>query len=79
MENGWRQKDGNYCDDWRTLAGAYNSVLRTGKNAKYGKVQPKKEETVVERKRLLPNYICYTDAAAITIPPIRQVVLRILL
>lgn len=62
-KNGWRKKDGNYCDDWRTLAGAYNSVLRTGKNAKYGKVQPKKEETVVERKRLLPNYICYTDGS----------------
>lgn len=62
-KNGWRKKDGNYCDDWRTLAGAYNSVLRTGKNAKYGKVQPKKDGDSSGGEKLIPNYICYTDGS----------------
>lgn len=63
FEIGWKNKDGNYCEDWRTLAGTYNSVLRTGENAKYGKVKPKSKDIVVEKKRLAPNYICYTDGS----------------
>lgn len=61
--HGWKQKDGCYPKDWRTLAGTFNSVLRTGKNAKYGKVESKTEVVVLEKKRLMPNYICYTDGS----------------
>ena len=63
FENGWRDKDGRYCDDWRSLAGVCNSILRTGKNAKYGKVKLKAKGVIVEKKRLAPNYICYTDGS----------------
>lgn len=62
-ERRWKTNDGELIKDWHTLADEINSLLRTGKNAKYGKVQPKKEETIVKRKRPLPNYICYTDGS----------------
>lgn len=65
-EKGWKTKKGKIADDWRILACAYNSTLRTGKDAKYGKVKRKQGKNVVarqDRKEGLPDYVCYTDGS----------------
>lgn len=64
-DRGWRTKKGKLANDWRILAGAYNSTLRDGKDAKYGKVVRKQAKNVEARKeeKNLPDYVCYTDGS----------------
>lgn len=65
-DKGWKTKKGKIANDWRILAGAYNSTLRDGKDAKYGKVvrkQAKNVEARKEKEKNLPDYVCYTDGS----------------
>lgn len=63
-DKGWKTKKGKIANDWRILAGAYNSTLRYGKDAKYGKVVRRQVQKVEARKeKNLSDYICYTDGS----------------
>lgn len=78
-KNEWRQKDGNYCDDWRTLAGAYNSVCEQARMQSMERFNLRKKKLLWKEKGFFQTIFAIQMVAAITIPPIRQVVLRILL
>ena len=63
-DKGWKTKKGKVANDWRILAGAYNSTLRDDKDTKYGKVARRQVQKVEARKeKNLSDYICYTDGS----------------